>query len=275
MSFQNCMELCLPPANAGGQKPHISGSVFTSYRNRPKTGNKHAAVDFNYMGGQSFNRKKPYPIYSPVNGVIDGTYGYAGRYGVVTIKDDEGNYHGILHMLNIVPKLGQRVSVGQKLGIMGGKGPSGPNQYDIHVHYQLRNKNGVLIDPVAFWDGVEQVYTAPMNPEDADPHDSDPNFNASEPVPPTGSIEDYMPRQAGISEKSAIGYALWTNRVPMHEPWPRTMMVDTPNLNAPSDEIEHNINHTPQYTDDSVEGSKGIGRVEGEDVIKRGPFWRR
>lgn len=269
------MELCLPPENAGGAKPHISGSVFTSYRNRPKTGNKHAAVDFNYIGGQIFNRKKGYAVYSPVDGVIDGTYGYAGNYGVVTIKDDEGNYHGILHLINIVPKLGERVSRGTKLGIMAGKGPSGPYQYQIHVHYQLRNKNGVLIDPVAFWDGDEQVYTAPMNPDDADPHDTDPNFRASEPIPPTGNIQDYIPRQAGISEKPAIGYALWTNRVPRHEPWPRVMMVDTPNLDEPSDEPNHNINHNPQFTDDTETGRKSIGRIEGEDEIPRGPFWRR
>jgi hypothetical protein len=53
------------------------------------------------------------------------------------------------------------------------------------------------------------------------------------------------------------------------------MMVDTPNLNKPSDEIESNINHEPQFTLDSEKGRKQIGRVEGEEEVKRGPFWRR
>lgn len=275
MSFQNCMELCLPPSNAEGVRPHISGSVFDSYRNRPKTGYKHAAVDFNYKGGQPFNTKRKYPVYSPVAGVVDPKYGYMGRFGIIVIRDGEGYYHGILHLLSVIPKVGASVNVGDKLGIMGGRGPSGPYEYDVHVHYQLRNPQGTLIDPVAFWDGEPQVYVSPMNPDQADPHADDPYFNKTEPSSPTGSLEDYMPRQAGVPEKAAIGYALWTNRVPMHEPWPRTMMVDTPNLNTLSSEPEYNINHNPQFTDDVEEGSKSIGRIEGEDEIERGPFWRR
>lgn len=272
MSFQACMERCLPPAGAGGVKPHISGSVFSSHRNRPSTGNRHAAVDFNYKGGQAFNTKKLYAVFSPVDGVISGKFGFSGRYGVVTIKDSKGFYHGILHLIGISVREGQSVSVGTKIGIMGGKGPSGRRQYDVHIHYQLRNNNGVLIDPVAYWDNDKQVYTSAINPDDLNPHEDDPGFDGGvEPSSPSGNPVDYVPRQAGISEYAAIGYACWTNRVPQHEPWPRTMMVDKEFINAPTDEIEHNINHNPQYAPDH----KDVGRVEGEERIPRGPFWRR
>lgn len=267
------MELCLPPVN--GVKPHISGSTFNSYRNRPTTGNKHAAVDFNYIGGQAFNRKQSYTVHSPVNGTIDSKYGYDGRFGIIVIKDEEGYYHGILHLIGIIPRVGASVSVGTTLGIMAGKGPNGRFQYDVHVHYQLRNPDGVLIDPVAHWEGEQQVYTAPVNPEDLDPHAEDPGHYNAEPGSGTGSMEDYVPRQAGISEFAVVGYACWTNRVPMHEPWPRTLMVDTPNLNAMTDQHEYNINHNPQFDDTTDIGSMSIGRVEGEEEIDRGPFWRR
>jgi hypothetical protein len=281
MSFQNCMELCLPPAQAGGVRPHPNRlqGLFTSPRKRNGVNTTHSAVDFNYIGGQQFNKKVKYRVYSPVEGVIDTKYGHRGRFGTVTVRDAEGFYHTFLHMINIPTSLshGTNVSRGDVLGTMAGMGPKGPYHYDVHIHYQLRlnNRGNPLIDPIAFWEKQPQYFTAPLNPDDGDVDETAPFHYWQEPGAPTGSVEDYMPRQAAPSEFSAAGYALWTNRVPMHEPWNRVMMVDTPNLNAPSDEPEHNINHTPQLTDTTPAGSKLIGRLEGEEVIERGPFWRR
>lgn len=274
MSFENCMELCLPPR--GGVKPHISGSTFDSYRDRPRTNNKHAAVDFNYQGGQAFNSKKSrFAVCSPVSGVVIGNYGFAGRYGLVSVKAADGYVHTILHMINIVVALGANIARGDKLGTMAGQGPNGTHAYDVHVHYQLRNPSGRLIDPVAFWNGDKQVYTAPNNPEDADTAADDIGYKATEPSDPLGHIEEYRPAQAAVSSPSLAGFALWTNRVPRHEPWPRTLMGDTPDMNKPSDEHGYNTNHNPQLTDATEAGSKLIGRLEGEEVIERGRFWRR
>lgn len=277
MSFQAFMERVLPPSEAGGVKPHISGSVFTSYRDRPRTNNQHAAVDFNYIGGQAFNTQYRFKAYSPVEGTLEFA---GGDYGTIKIRDDEGYSHEILH-LNRIPlsvlKVGQRVSIGTILGLLGGKGPQGEFQYQIHIHYQLRNPSGTLIDPVAFWDGQEQVYTAPLNPEgfDYDTHSTDEAHYRYEPADPQGFVEEFIPRLPGKSTYSEAQRAVWTNRVPQHEPWPRMMMVDTKHINAPTDEHEQNVNHNPQFDNDNYEAANNINRVFGDEVVERGPFWRR
>lgn len=70
--------------------------------------------------------------------------------------------------------------------------------------------------------------------------------------------------------------ALWTNRVPMHEPWPRVLKVDTSNLNSQTDEYKKNIHHNDQYDNTSnPNGIQPIGKVEGNETIPRNQFWRR
>lgn len=280
MSFNVAMLTMLPAVD--GVHPHISGSVFNSYRNRPKTNNRHGAVDFNYIGGQSASANKSLPfVHSPVAGEV--TFA-GGSYGTVKIKDAEGYSHELLHMVKIRVQVGQQIPAGHALGKMAGKGPNGDFQYQLHVHYQLRKPDGTLIDPVAFWDGIEQVYTAPSEvtettdipPEgDTDTHAPDTNHYHFEPETPVGNVEEYIPRQAGISTASDVQAALWTNRVPRHEPWPRTLMVDSVSLNAETDQHEYNVNHNPQFDDTTEVGSKCINRIEGEELIERGKFWRR
>ena len=76
-----------------------------------------------------------------------------GAYGTVKIIDAQGNSHELLHLHSRSVKEGDSVRAGQPIGTMGGRGPEGPNQYAQHVHYQLRNPAGTLIDPVSFWNG--------------------------------------------------------------------------------------------------------------------------
>lgn len=277
MSFQNFMELVLPPSEAGGVKPHISGSVFSSYRDRPRTNNQHAAVDFNYIGGQAFNRPLRYKAFSPVDGTLEFV---GGDYGTIKIRDSEGYLHGILH-LNRIPtstiRVGQSVSKGTILGLLGGKGPAGEFQYQIHIHYQLENPDGILVDPVAFWDGEDQVYTAPLNPEglDYDTHSTDFAHYRYEPANPQGFVDEFAPRLPGQSIESLAQRAVWTNRVPQHEPWPRMMMVDTRHINTATDEHERNVNHNPQFDTSDMAAANQICRVFGDEEVIRGPFWRR
>lgn len=288
MSFEVFMLTVLPAIN--GVKPHISGSRFTDFRpNRPKTNNTHGAIDFNYIGGQAGAANKSLPFaHSPVDGKVTLA---GGRYGTVKIEDSKGYSHEILHLIKIRVKEGQTIKAGTPIGKMAGKGPNGDFQYAIHIHYQLRKKgetkNGGLIDPVAFWNGQDQAYTEPTTVTedgvnaaegDYDTHadgTTDPFHYKTEPGSPMGNVEEYMPRQAGASSIADAQYALWTNRVPQHEPWPRTLMVDTPNLNAVSDEPDYNVNHEPQWNDTTAEGSRNINRIEGEEEIPRGRFWRR
>lgn len=275
------MNAALPPLK--GETARISGSTFNSRRDRAVTGNTHAAIDFNYSGRQGGVCRTLPPVFSPVSGTV--TFA-GGDYNAIKIRDSKGMSHEFLHCSSITVKVGQVIQAGTKIGRMGGKGPKGIFAFDIHVHYQLRDPNkkysknaleyrGGLIDPVAYWDGNKQAFTEPMSDTDENLHANDEGHYNQEPSQPFGNIEEYIPRQAGGSSPSESQIAVWTNRVPSHEPWPRTMMVNTKNINAKTDEIEFNTRHNPQFTDDTEEGSKSIGIVEGDDETLRGPFWRR
>jgi hypothetical protein len=89
--------------------------------------------------------------------------------------------------------------------------------------------------------------------------------------------EEYTPPYATPACLSEAKQALWTNRVPMHEPWPRVMKGDTnPPPNAKNEEYKKNVHHFDQYDNEtSPEGLRPIGRVEGDEDIDRGPLWRR
>lgn len=91
---------------------------------------------------------------------------------------------------------------------------------------------------------------------------------------PTGAFPaPVVPATACLSAASS---APWTNRVPDHEPWPRTMMGNTAGSNTQNDECNYNTGHNPQFTDDNGGiGSYSINRVEGTDTITRNQFWRR
>lgn len=69
----------------------------------------------------------------------------------------------------------------------------------------------------------------------------------------------------------------WTNRVPQHEPWPRVLKQDEGDeVNEENDGYTNNVDWIDQYDNEtSPEGLKPIGRIEGDEEIERGPFWRR
>jgi hypothetical protein len=85
------------------------------------------------------------------------------------------------------------------------------------------------------------------------------------------------PKYAETACLSVARQALWTNRVPEHEPWPRVMKGDTsPPPNSMNDEYTKNVHHIDQYDNvTSPAGLQPIGRVEGDEVIERGELWRR
>ena len=70
--------------------------------------------------------------------------------------------------------------------------------------------------------------------------------------------------------------APWTNRVPQHEPWPRTTMQDTGDAqNTENDGHTDNVDWVEQYDNVGEAGRKPIGKTEGDETIERGKFWRR
>jgi murein DD-endopeptidase MepM/ murein hydrolase activator NlpD len=64
-----------------------------------------------------------------------GTFG--PRYDAVCVLDSRGWYHNYLHLQSIDPalKLGERVKMGQRIGILGKEGDSGGWA---HLHYEIR-----------------------------------------------------------------------------------------------------------------------------------------
>ena len=142
-SFDATMQQMMPPQS--GVKPHITGSY-----GEDRGSKNHGGVDFNYVGGQTGRNLRHPVVNAPVSGKITFS---GGSYGTVKILDTQGNSHEILHLHSRSVKEGDTVQAGQQIGTMGGRGPDGPNQYAQHVHYQLRNPAGGIIDPVSFWNG--------------------------------------------------------------------------------------------------------------------------
>lgn len=147
MSFNDAMNRILPPSS--GVFAHITSDFGENRVSGP-----HGGVDFNYQGGQSgINLTNP-AINSPIGGTVIFV---GGQYGTIKIKDKQGNSHEILHTNSQHVRIGQQVSAGDVIGTMGGSGPNGPDQYPQHVHYQMKDLQGQLINPQAWWDNIDAV----------------------------------------------------------------------------------------------------------------------
>ncbi|MBT2767152.1 peptidoglycan DD-metalloendopeptidase family protein [Stenotrophomonas sp. ISL-67] len=146
-SYEHTMQVMLPPQN--GVKPHVTGH-FGEHRGEKS----HGGSDFNYVGGQAGRNLQHPTIHAPIAGTVTSV---GGRYGTVMIQDTQGNSHQILHMQDTRVKVGQHVEPGDAIGTMGGRGPQGANQYAQHVHYQMKDPSGKLINPEAYWNkGIQQ-----------------------------------------------------------------------------------------------------------------------
>lgn len=90
-------------------------------------------------------------------------------------------------------------------------------------------------------------------------------------------FEEIQPTFAEKSQVSLTEIALWPNRVPEHEPWPRVMKQDSDDpVNEQNDGYLNNVDSIDQYDNvTSPEGREPIGQVEGDETIERNQFWRR
>src|SRR4030088_1116048 len=147
MQYKDVINMMLPPTN--GVSAHITGpgdfgAGPAQGRNPPST-IPHVGVDMNYIGGQSgINLTHP-DVYSPVSGTV--TQAGGGRYNTISITDMNGNSHQILHTQDQYVGVGQQVFAGDLIGTMGKTGTK-----DQHVHYQMYDSAGNLVNPHAFWD---------------------------------------------------------------------------------------------------------------------------
>ncbi|MCD9004851.1 peptidoglycan-binding protein [Luteimonas sp. XNQY3] len=140
-SFERTMRFMLP--SQAGIAPHVTGHYGEQRGERA-----HGGTDFNYVGGQAgINLAHP-TVHSPVAGVVTLS---GGAFGTVKIRDAQGYSHEILHLDGRHVAAGQTIAAGDPIGTMGGRGPDGADQYARHVHDQLRDPQGALLSPEAFW----------------------------------------------------------------------------------------------------------------------------
>ena len=143
MPFKDVMNIMLPQQD--GKLPHVTGN----YGDIRANGKIHFAIDSNYQGGQTgINMNNP-TIHAPINGTVTFV---GGQYGTIKIRDANGNSHEILHTNSQNVAKGQSVNAGDPIGSMGGTGPKGANEYQQHVHYQMKGPKGNPIDPKDWWD---------------------------------------------------------------------------------------------------------------------------
>jgi putative chitinase len=141
MSYKDVMFRIL--SSTQGVSPHITGHYGEIREKGP-----HGGSDFNYQGGQSGVNLQHPEIHAPISGSVTFV---GGRFGTAKIRDAEGISHEILHTQAQSVSVGQRVEAGQVIARMGGRGPGGAHTYAQHVHYQMKDAHGRLIDPEAFW----------------------------------------------------------------------------------------------------------------------------
>lgn len=121
--------------------PHISSlTSYFGYRNDPFNSSKaefHPGIDFKGRRGE------------PARCTADGRVvfaGWDGGYGNCVKIAHANNYETLYgHLSRITVKVGQEVSVGQKIGEIGSTGRS----TGAHLHYEIR-KNGKAINPIHF-----------------------------------------------------------------------------------------------------------------------------
>lgn len=93
-------------------------------------------------------------IISPVNGTVKSSTIVSKSSGDITwewgnyvrVDDANGNRYFFCHMASRAVKVGQKVKVGDKLGIMGNTGLS----YGDHCHFEVRTSKNIRTNPSTF-----------------------------------------------------------------------------------------------------------------------------
>jgi murein DD-endopeptidase MepM/ murein hydrolase activator NlpD len=86
----------------------------------------------------------PLPFSTPHAGTVEQA---SGGYNTIKIRLADGSTLELLHASRIDVVVGQDVTPGTQLGLTGGKGPRGLNQFTIHLHVQAHDASGGLINP--------------------------------------------------------------------------------------------------------------------------------
>ncbi len=122
---------------AGGYVAGFSNAKMTSQYGM-RNGRMHTGTDFALPMGT--------PLGSMADGVVVRAGDRGGKGNSVTIRYSDGTESTFSHLDSINVKVGQRVGKGQSVGKSGNTGnSSGP-----HLHLEIRNSAGQLVNP-ATW----------------------------------------------------------------------------------------------------------------------------
>lgn len=84
----------------------------------------------------------------PFEACASGTVSFVGgSFNMIEVTTKSGARIQYLHASRVYVKVGERVGSTTRLGVTGGTGPKGPNQYEPHLHIQAHDHEGNLIDP--------------------------------------------------------------------------------------------------------------------------------
>lgn len=118
----------------------VMGEVTATYMQRGRRwhGGRHTGIDIRAPRGTS--------IRAVESGEIIAS-GYSRGYGrLVTIQHEDGSMAIYAHMTKIGGKVGKKVETGDVIGTVGSTG----NASGSHVHFEVRDKNDNVQDPVAW-----------------------------------------------------------------------------------------------------------------------------
>ncbi len=143
--------------------PASNNYVTSCFGYRSNFGRNHDGIDISGKIGD--------PIYAIADGKVSNI---SSSWGLVTL--DHGSYLSrYIHMDVINVTMGQTIKKGQKIGVIGGRGPAGRNQYASHLHFEILikgvsqkgniddypeediflqtpEKSGLAVNPLCFYD---------------------------------------------------------------------------------------------------------------------------
>lgn len=159
------------------------------------------------------------------------------------------------------------------------------SQADIHldspnIDFRVSGKDTTVNDFIDFLDEYVSQFNDFVDVFNTHTHTITSGSSAGPTPPPDQSATDADEiNDEGLSpnpEVELAEFAPWTNRVPMHEPWPRVLMQDSDDtVNSENDGYQNNVDWVEQYNNVGQDGREPIGKVEGDETLSRGRFWRR
>lgn len=96
--------------------------------------------------GIDLRARKNEPIFAMKDGKVTMA---GGSYGTVNVSHGGNLATRYMHLNKFNVRYGQQVKAGDIIGFSGGRGPSGPNQYTPHLHFDVF-KGNKRIDPESF-----------------------------------------------------------------------------------------------------------------------------